>query len=120
MNTKDGRASLYEYPVYYESVFPRDFEEESDLLEACLRRHGACDDRSFLDLGCGPARNARALGKRGWRALGLDNSPTMLAYAEREARREGVSIELLEGDLLDFNLANKVAIAACLWETICL
>lgn len=119
MSVMDERAGLYDFPAYYESVFDRDFEKETDFLEACLRRHGVTDDRSFLELGCGPARNARAFARRGWRAVGLDNSPTMLAYAGHEAQREGASMELVEGDLREFELARAVGLAACLWETIC-
>lgn len=116
----DETSGVYDFPAYYESVFHRDFELETDFLEACLGRYGACADRSFLELGCGPASNARAFARRGWRAIGLDLSPAMLAYAEREARREGVSVELVAGDLLDFDLDPKVALAACPLETICL
>lgn len=113
-------SCVYEFPAYYESVFHRDFEKETDFFEACLHRYGTSTDRSLIELGCGPASNARAFARRGWRSIGLDLSPAMLAYAEREARREQVSVELVEGDLLDFDLDAKVALAICPLETICL
>ena len=116
----DETSGVYEFPAYYEAAFHRDFEKETDFFEACLQRYGRAAERSVIELGCGPASNARAFARRGWRAIGLDLSPAMLAYAEREARREGASVELVEGDLLDFDLDAKVALAICPLETICL
>lgn len=115
----EERASeVYEFPAYYDVLFDRNYVVECDFVEACLRRHGATGERSFIELGCGPAHNARELARRGWRAAGLDLSPAMLAYAEREARREGVSVDLVKGDFVDFDLPQKTAVAACLWDTI--
>jgi SAM-dependent methyltransferase len=111
-------TDVYEFPAYYDVLFDRNYPAECDFMEACLRRHGATEERSFVELGCGPAHNARELARRGWRAAGLDLSSAMLAYAEREARRAGVSIELVKGDFTDFDLPQKAAVAACLWDTI--
>lgn len=113
-------SKIYQFSAIYDRLFGRNYAAESDFLEACLHRHGSVGERSFLELGCGPARNARELGKRGYRTVGLDLEPNMLAYALAEAQREGVSVELVQGNLIEFDLAQPVAMAACLWDTISL
>lgn len=113
-------GKIYQFSAIYDRLFGRNYAAESDFLEACLHRHGSVGERSFLELGCGPARNARELGKRGYRTVGLDLEPNMLAYALAEAQREGVSVELVQGNLIEFDLAQPVAMAACLWDTISL
>lgn len=112
--------SIYNRPEFYDGLFPRDYKAENDFLLACLARHGAASEPSLLELGCGPARNSRQFAARGHRAVALDLNPRMLAYAQGEAVREGVALELVEASLVDFDLRAPVALAACLWDTICL
>lgn len=111
---------LYALPDYYDVLFPRDYAAECDFFLACLAQHGrvAKAEQSFLELGCGPARNARELASRGQRAVGLDLSPDMLAYARQAANKQGVALELVQGDMTDFTLERPVALAACLWDTL--
>ncbi len=111
---------IYNRPEFYDVLFPRDYAAENDFLAACLARHGTAVERSFLELGCGPARNSRQFAARGYRAVALDLNPRMLAYAQGEAEREGVALEPVEASLVDFDLRSPVALAACLWDTICL
>lgn len=98
----------------------RDFNEECDFLDWCLREHGAVqgDSRSFLELAAGPARHARAFAHRGWRSVALDLSDDMLGYAQQGAKREGVSLELVKGDMCSFALNKPIALAANLMESL--
>lgn len=115
----ETRLNLYDLPDCYDALFPRDYAAECDFFEACLARHGRVGaERSFLELGCGPARNARELSGRGHRAVGLDLSPDMVAYARQAAQQQGVALEVLQGDMTDFSLSRPVALAACLWDTL--
>ncbi len=116
----EPKTGLYQYPDYYDVLFKRNYPGECEFLESCLQRHGTAQERSFLELGCGPARNAREFAKRGYRPVGLDLSAYMLEYARTAAARDGVSLELVEGNLIDFDLPRPVALAACLWDTILL
>lgn len=109
---------VYEYAAYYDSLFDRNYAAECDFLVACREKYSRSRSQSFIELGCGPARNARELSRRGWKTGGLDLSANMLAYAGREAAREGVPLELVHSDFTDFALPAPVAMAACLWDTI--
>jgi SAM-dependent methyltransferase len=101
----------------------RDFADECDFLIWCLQNLGCVDAqhaqaRSFLEVACGPARHAREIARRGWRAVGLDLSQDMLDYALDGALSEGVVIETACADMTDFELAQPVALATNLMESL--
>jgi SAM-dependent methyltransferase len=55
-----------------------------------------------LDLACGEGRNAIWLARRGWDVVGVDFSAVALEKARRRAEHEGVGLELVLADLLDY------------------
>ena len=55
-----------------------------------------------LDLACGPGRNAIWLASRGWQVTGVDASAVGLAQAAERARAAGVSLELVQADVLHY------------------
>lgn len=55
-----------------------------------------------LDLACGEGRNAVWLAARGWEVVGVDFSEVAVAKARRRAEHEGVSLELVCADLLEY------------------
>jgi SAM-dependent methyltransferase len=139
---------FYRHARAYDIAFgQRDFAAECDFLEWCLQTHSrlSIDDlrspispssqialdstidnqqssignrKSFLELACGPARHAREFARRGWRSVGLDLSEDMLAYAAECAGRAGTPIETISADMCDFTLAQPVALAASLIESL--
>lgn len=83
-----------------------------DLVE-CL---GDAPDRSVLELCCGTGLSASVFGAAGWRVVGVDGSPGMLALAHQ---RLGALIEagrssLVLADARDFALAERVGACVCL------
>ncbi len=115
---------FYREALAYDIAFAdRDYALECDFLEWCLTHLGsaaksASNARSFLELGCGPARHAREFARRGWRAVGLDLSNDMLDYALEGAARDDVCIEAVCANMTDFSLDAPVAIAANLMESL--
>jgi SAM-dependent methyltransferase len=55
-----------------------------------------------LDLACGEGRNAVWLATQGWQVTGVDFSETALAKAGGLARANGVDVEFVQADLLDY------------------
>jgi SAM-dependent methyltransferase len=97
----------------------RDFVDECNFLEWCLRTHGdVSGPLSCLELAAGPARHAREFSRRGWRALALDLSQDMLDYAADGARLEGTPIETVLADMTDFTLKQPVALTMNLMESL--
>ncbi|SIR76062.1 2-polyprenyl-3-methyl-5-hydroxy-6-metoxy-1,4-benzoquinol methylase [Sphaerotilus natans] len=54
----------------------------------------------WLDVGCGPGLVARLAAERGYRVLGTDLDPAMVAQARRQARRAGSAATFEAADLL--------------------
>ncbi len=115
-------VEFYAEALAYDIAFSdRDFGEECNFLEWCLRTHGdgaAARARSFVELAAGPARHARELARRGWSSIALDLSSDMLRYAAHGAERDGVCLTLVRADMTDFTLPQPVALAANLMESL--
>src|SRR5262245_32498778 len=71
-------------------------------------------DGPLVELAVGNGRVAipvaAATGKT---VIGIDSSPAMLEQAERRAAEAGVELELHEGDMRDFALAEPAALVYC-------
>jgi SAM-dependent methyltransferase len=60
-----------------------------------------------LDLACGSGRNAVWLAARGWQVTGVDFSDVALGQARALAAEREVEVEWLEGDLLEWEPADR-------------
>jgi SAM-dependent methyltransferase len=67
----------------------RDEQEAEAHIDFVERQLGEPPPRAVLDLACGAGRHTAALRKRGYRALGIDLSLTMLAHAWQLPRAAG-------------------------------
>ena len=67
---------------------------------AFLERHGLLiPGRRILDLACGGGRHSVAMAQRGAVVTGIDLGPAAIDAARRRAKRAGVRVEWLHGDL---------------------
>src|SRR5438105_5606309 len=69
--------------------------------ETEFRLLGDLKGKRVLELGCGGAQCSIAFAKQGAHAIGIDFSAEQLAFARRLCEREGVKVELRQGDLAD-------------------
>jgi SAM-dependent methyltransferase len=72
------------------------------------------DDRTLLDVGCGPGAMTRLAAARGYQAIGLDHDRAMVARARRLAQRERSTAKFALGDLRTVTDQADVVIAASL------
>jgi SAM-dependent methyltransferase len=114
-----NNLDIFLLPRAYDVIFQRNYDNECDFLRWCQETYGSCQDRSFLELGCGPARFARGMALRGYQGIGLDLNQEMLRYATAAAAQEGVELTLLHGDMAEFVLPRQVGLAACMLDTAC-
>lgn len=102
-------SNLYDYPKYYEIAFSfRDIPCEAGVFEECFRHFSGIPVKSVLELGCGNCPHMEELIKRGYQYNGLDLSKSMLEYSRRKADRIGAQVNLIEADMLNFNLSFTV------------
>ncbi len=84
----------------------RTAREVSFLLS--VFRHFARDDvHELLDLGCGAGRLAIELSAKGYAVTGVDNSPTMLKIARRNADERRVKLRLLRSQLSELKITGR-------------
>ncbi|HKE64749.1 MAG TPA: class I SAM-dependent methyltransferase, partial [Micromonosporaceae bacterium] len=85
-------TSIYDAALGYEIAFSyRDVPAEVNALVRLTGREPA----SVLEICAGPAEHAVECARRGWRATGVDQSPSMLDRARENAASAGVTVELI-------------------------
>jgi 2-polyprenyl-3-methyl-5-hydroxy-6-metoxy-1,4-benzoquinol methylase len=89
-----AHLGFYEERTYAETVNRR----ELDFLEFAFRAHAVHEVRDVLDVACGSGRHVLGLAHRGYKCTGQDYTPEQVQTAKARAKREGVSVKLLQGD----------------------
>jgi SAM-dependent methyltransferase len=83
----------------YATLAAGDIERlELELVSGVVPRGGR-----VLDVGCGAGREALGLARAGYRVVGIDLSPTMVAAARDAAHRAGLAVEFRVGSLTDLD-----------------
>jgi SAM-dependent methyltransferase len=101
------------FAALYDLDTPHGPDPAIDWFRAIARRTGG----PVLELGCGTGRVAIPLAQDGHDVVGLDRSEAMLTRAERHARREGVSLRLVEGDMRSFSFSQSFPLIAIAFNT---
>ncbi len=107
----------YDYPQYYEMAFADETRDEADFLEAACEKYVDFPVRRMFEPGCGGGRLVFEMACRGYQAIGLDNNAKSLAYFKRRLARRGLSGELINGDMTNFQLSQPVDAAFCTFNT---
>ena len=105
-------VAIYKHPLYYEIAFSFfDPKEQVDNFEELIEKFSKIKVKRFLDIACGPSLQLREIARRGYKAIGLDSSPEMLAYLRKKAQEEELRIETVQADMCNFRLEKKVDFA---------
>ncbi len=97
-----------------------DYRHYTDDIGLIVNMAEECGD-PILELGCGTGRVILPLAEAGHRVVGVDLSPGLLAAARSklDRRRLRGTVELVEGDLRTFDLAEKsFSLAICTTNTL--
>jgi SAM-dependent methyltransferase len=84
------------FNLWYLTKPPWDTGITPPELVAFIERHPA---GRALDLGCGTGTNVIALARHGWQAVGIDFAWPAIRAARIKARRAGVKVNFLVGDV---------------------
>lgn len=84
-----------------------------------VRRQLPAKDGQLLELACGTGRLGVLLAEAGYHVTGLDLSSNMLALAQEHAETAGVTLPLIEGDMLDLSEIGTFDVVTCFADSFC-
>jgi SAM-dependent methyltransferase len=101
----------FEDDQFWQTFYPRMFREDrlqaaAEEVDRVLALSGVqpsasgVEQRTVLDLCCGPARHSLILAQKGFRVTGVDRSPFLLSKARE--RTAGVDVEFVNADMRSF------------------
>ena len=120
-----GRRKRRSKP-WYEELFDDDWLKTLPYLDAAQTRResdfiasalGLDSASTLLDLACGNGRHAVDLATRGHTVTGLDLSLPLLIRAADAARREGVTVDFVHGDMRELTFDGKFDAAYCFFSS---
>jgi len=76
-------------------------------VEWIVSRFGINDTSEVADFGCGPGLYAKRIAERGAKVTGIDFSENSLRYAKGVASQEGLDIDYIHANYLDFETTKK-------------
>ncbi len=108
--------------AFWEELFDFIFPPEhlalgEDTAARAVRLLGLAPASAVLDLGCGPGRVAVPLARMGHRVVGVDAQAGYLARARAWAAREGVPLELRQGDVARMPLPSGLDAVLCVFTS---
>jgi len=110
----EASRAYYAHLGYYKDLlFERErraveaTKREVDFLEFCFRAHAAHRVREVLDVACGNGRHILGLAHRDYQCVGQDYTPEQVQIAQARAKREGISVKLLQGDATRMKYESK-------------
>lgn len=101
------RASVYDYPKYYDLLYSPDSKAEFDFLRACFARHARRPVRRLFEPGCGTGRLMVKFAAAGYEIAGNDLSPKAVGYCNARLARRGFRPNARLGDMADFRSPRK-------------
>ena len=102
------KASIYDYPRYYDLLFGSDWKAEFDFLEACFRKHCPWPVRRVFEPACGTGRLLIRLANVGYKISGNDLNAKAVDYCNDRLERFGHDRTTFLGDMAAFRLPQKV------------
>lgn len=114
-------SGIYDAPEVYELACAyRDVSSEVDALERWFERYGGAPGAvRVLELAAGPAEHSLEFCRRGAEVTALDLSPAMCARARDKARREGLGLTVVEGDMRDIGVPARFDLVITMLNSLC-
>ncbi len=93
---------------------PKQTEREAAFISESLQLQPGAN---LLDVGCGYGRHAMELARKGCQVTGLDLSLPLLIRAADAARRIGVGVNFVHGDMREMSFEGEFDAAYCMFTT---
>src|SRR4051794_17806577 len=111
-----GTREHYQDAALYDHEYKRRRDDVRWYRRLAAGELGTPEKRSknapaILELGCGSGRTLLPLARDGWRIVGVDAAPKMLARCRDRVDRAGAAVsrrvELVEGDFREISLGRR-------------
>lgn len=107
----------YYWRVIHRHNIPGIFQWDKDLVDLILEVCQVAPKSKILDLGCGGGDQAKVFAQKGFRVTGIDNVPSLIAFARDAFRKEGLSGEFIEQDMRSINYKSQFDLVTMLSGT---
>lgn len=102
------RASVYDFPHYYDLVYGSDWKAEFDFLRGSFERYAKRIVRRVFEPACGTGRLLYRFGKAGFDVSGVDLNERAVDYCNKRLKRHGLPPSARVEDMADFRLPQHV------------
>jgi SAM-dependent methyltransferase len=112
----EASRAYYAHRAYYEDLLiqrrrhvSKFTKRELAFLEHAFQVYAPATRsiKDVLDVACGNGRHVIGLASRGYQCTGLDYTAERVQIAKNRAKRQGVSVKLLQGDATRFDYENE-------------
>ncbi len=83
------------------------------------RRHLPKETKRILELACGTGALACDFAREGYEVTALDLSEQMLSVASERAQEEGVTVQFVQGDMMDLSEVGTYEAITCFSDSLC-
>jgi SAM-dependent methyltransferase len=104
LGMKRTKASIYDFPTYYDLVFGSDTAAEMRFLQACFERYVDGKVKRVFEPACGTGRLLFRMGRKGLDVGGIDLSEKAIAFCNARLERMGLKGRAQVGDMSDFSV----------------
>jgi len=101
---KRTKASIYDFPVYYDLVFGSDTAAEMRFLQACFDRYVDGKVKRVFEPACGTGRLMYRMGRKGFEVGGIDLSEKAIEFCNARLERMKLKGRAQVGDMSDFTV----------------
>lgn len=108
---KKTKASIYDFPTYYDLVFGSDTASEMRFLEDCFETYLGGKVKRAFEPACGTGRLMYRLAQKGYDVGGIDLNEKAVEYCNERLERLGIKGRAIVGDMSDFSVKRKFDVA---------
>ncbi|MFO0942704.1 MAG: methyltransferase domain-containing protein [Pirellulales bacterium] len=102
---KTTKASIYDFPKYYDLVFGSDTAAEITFLKDCIKKHVKGKVKRLFEPACGTGRLLFRLGKEGYEVGGIDLNSKAVDFCNARLKKLKLKGQAQVGDMSDFEVA---------------
>lgn len=111
------------YKEFFSKYYLRFFGHKKALLKTRKEVKFICrvlnlrKGAKILDLACGPGRHALELSKKGFDVTGVDFNKQFLEIANKEARKKGLPLKLIQSDMRSLLFQDEFDAVICMYTS---